>query len=149
MHAGVLILAAALAPADPLPPLDGLTPPEKAEPAFAAEDIRGEWEVVGVRWDGEDRTRLVVGGRWIFTRDWVFIKTAQTSTDSAYRLDRSKPMPEIDEVSEGGNALRGIYTCTGDRLIVAETRRMGGPRPKAFESEPGSGVRLWILRRIK
>jgi uncharacterized protein (TIGR03067 family) len=40
---------------------------------------------------------------------------------------------------------RGIYELSGDRLRIAW--REGGPRPKEFQSEPGSGVTLIELER--
>ena len=41
--------------------------------------------------------------------------------------------------------LHGIYELDGDRLRIAW--RAGGPRPKEFKSEPGSGVTLMELAR--
>jgi hypothetical protein len=54
MNARILILAAALAPADPLAPPDGMTPPERAEPSDPADGIQGERVVVACRLNGKD-----------------------------------------------------------------------------------------------
>jgi hypothetical protein len=67
----------------------------------------------------------------------------------AYRLDRSKPLPEIDLINSDGMVSQGIYACSGDRLVWAERWQSDGPRPTRFTSEAGSNVTLWTLRRVK
>jgi hypothetical protein len=42
---------------------------------------------------------------------------------------------------------RGIYKFDGDQLTLAY--RQGGPPPEKFESKPGSGITLLVLRRAK
>jgi uncharacterized protein (TIGR03067 family) len=153
MHPGVLILAAALAPADALGPADGVTPPEKAELVYG---IEGEWEIVSVLEDGKDITQRFQGGLLVITHDKVKVTLANKNNivELTYRLGRLKPIPEIDMVHPGdmvnpGHVSRGIYDCNGDHLVWAD----GGwdkPRPKVLSSEPGSGVQqLWTLRRVK
>jgi hypothetical protein len=55
----VLLLAAALAPADPVAPFDSGTLPERAE---LVDEIEGEWEVVSILMDGTDREAVVKRG---------------------------------------------------------------------------------------
>jgi uncharacterized protein (TIGR03067 family) len=144
MNTSALLLLATLAPADPVAPFDGMTPPERAE---LVEDIRGEWVVVTFRINGKD-FGCFAGERWTFTGDEATERAPGGPLQFGYRLDRSKPTPEIDLISPGGGVRRGIYVLKGGQLIWADTEQ-DGPRPKSLSSEPGSGVWLLTLRRLK
>jgi uncharacterized protein (TIGR03067 family) len=134
---GVLVLAMTLASADPVAPPDGMTPPEKAE---LVKEIEGEWEVVSVCVDGSDETRNNTG-RWRIN--------GRCLADTQYRLDRLASPSQIGLIGGHGESHCGIYICSGDRLVLAYTLRSDERRPTQFTSEPGSGVVLWTLRRVK
>jgi hypothetical protein len=68
----------------------------------------------------------------------------------AYTLDDTKTPKEITFSARVGirgrvAQLEGVYQLEGDRLTIAYHE--DGPRPKNFESKPGSGVTLLRLKR--
>jgi uncharacterized protein (TIGR03067 family) len=148
MPAAALVLVMTLAAADAPTPPDGVSVVE----AEMVDAIEGEWEVVSLQCSGKDLTEKIKGHRLAFTHDRAKATDANHSrpVEAAYRLDRSKPMPEIDLIGSGGEVIsRGVFACPGDSLVWAESMKSDGPRPKGLSSEAGSGVQLWTLHRVK
>ncbi|MCE5268688.1 MAG: TIGR03067 domain-containing protein, partial [Planctomycetaceae bacterium] len=57
------------------------------------------------------------------------------------------PMPLNNGETPKSQDYPGIYKLEGDRLTIAYHK--GGPRPERFESKPGSGVTLLVLRKAE
>lgn len=116
------------------------------------------WAVVSQIEDGKPLSEETLHGRHCRFARWQFdisdIDTEGVSrarTFGLFILDAAKQPKEItiyaQEVDKrwGRQDLLGIYKLDGDRLTIAY--RQNGPRPEKFESKPGSGVTLLVLRR--
>jgi uncharacterized protein (TIGR03067 family) len=161
MRAGVLILAAALAPADPAAPPDAPTPPEKAELQVDLSSFQGSWTVIGYRRDGHDvPARDCPLTRIIFSRDCVTAEThihGLTTSLGSIRLDPSGSPIALDLITRDGAVNRGICRRDGDVLQIAVRdddsflggSNLAGPRPTDFDEGAGRGVIVWTLRRMR
>jgi hypothetical protein len=125
-----------------------VTPPERAEVSGPADDIQGRREGVSCCVSGIDKSRAFNGRKLFITADKVIFQD-QRDPSPAYRWGHSAWPPQLDGITPDGQVLQGVYVCSGDRLIWAERAKSDGPRPTAFVSEAGSGVRLRVLRRVK
>jgi uncharacterized protein (TIGR03067 family) len=115
--------------------------------------FEGTWrftffEIEGTRLpeDASKNTRLILEGRH-FT-----LRGDATALKGTYKVDLSKKPKQIDvtfaDGPDKGKTVHGIYELDGDTYRVC----MGLPgksRPTAFESKPGSGHVLEVLKREK
>ena len=135
--APLLLLAFALA-------ADDKKPDPKADPAA----LKGIWEVVSTRYDGNEvpsKGRTLVFEKTEFTA-YVGDKRGRTLK---YTLDPTTDPKRIDldKGGEDGKAF-GIYSLEKGELKLCYGEP-GDQRPKAFESKPGGKVFLLVLRRVK
>jgi uncharacterized protein (TIGR03067 family) len=140
-----LLLAAALAVS---------APALKEKPKADADPI-GEWEMQSTTISGrETKTtgRLVYSftkaGKWAIERDG---KELATTLDRRIEFDPKPPLPTIDLITNAASPtarLRGIYKIDGDTLTICGARGTTD-RPTAFESPEGSGITMYVLKRVK
>jgi uncharacterized protein (TIGR03067 family) len=147
MHAGVLMLAVTLAPADASAPPDGPPPPSAVMVSDAGE-LQGEWEIVSCVVGKSDESELFKGDRWRFAgTSAVRIDATQGQEYRAdLRVNPAADTPAIDLTTSRGEVCFGIYRRTGDELIWVMDRG-SGRRLSSFE--PAPSVEVWTLRRVK
>src|SRR5947209_226983 len=114
------------------------------EPA-TVKQIIGSWKCVSATIDGRPLAGDTVGQlRLTMTADrYKTERGDQVLFDSTYTIDTAKQPAQIDMVgTEGdlkGKVAPGIFKLDGDTLTICYVMP-GKERPKAFESEPQSGV---------
>jgi uncharacterized protein (TIGR03067 family) len=130
-------------------------PALKDRPNKAA-DLTGEWVVESSVANGRPRPGGKELQRYVFAADgtWtVYRGERKLNGDRAYRVDVAADPPAItlkyEPAEQDGREALGIYKVDGDTLTLCYTRTGSGRRPTAFESAPGSGVNLIILKRAK
>ncbi len=123
--------------------------PSKEEQAFL-----GNWAVAGVVIDGkavgEQQIRSQTarfGGMYFNFGDFA----AARQFGGVWRLEASSQPKTITLfkiiTAEQREQFRGLYKFDGDRLTIAY--RQGDSPPEKFESKPGSGVTLLVLKRTE
>ena len=135
---------------------------ERYRPPEDEEKTCGQWAVEAQIDDGKAVSKEELDRRTcIFSQDLFSLnfftadrKGGGPLANMSYSLDASKQPKAINffhcEQVEAGNKYEpfpGIYKLDKDRLTIAY--RKGGPRPEKFESQPGSGVTLLVLRRTE
>ena len=121
-----------------------------------------DWGVVGVIDNGESvpaaglhcqifnqGLEIVAGPPSNRLLAWGAFDLEPASTPKAITITPLKQVAERPDRpwSQWTGQLQGIYKLDGDGLTIAY--RKNGPPPAAFESTPGSGVTLMVLRRSK
>jgi uncharacterized protein (TIGR03067 family) len=81
---------------------------------------------------------------------WTASSEGKTAYDELFRLDPTQN-PKVIDFFDTNRATfwRGIYSLQGDTLTVCDRRFEHGERPKEFVSRPGSGLVLFVLKRVK
>lgn len=118
-----------------------------------AENLLGTWLVESYVHDGrEDRRYRSM--RVEFGPDKFTIhRPSAGMTEAAYTIEPTASPSGIDFHPPGSAepACLGVYRLEGDRLTVCHADETvlatGGRRPDGFACPPGSGLRLWLLRR--
>ncbi len=149
------ILAAHVAAPGFDPPLPPNPPAAKAGTVEAKlQGFQGIWVPDSAIFDGtpqekdvtKDRALLIIGARIIAAQ-----KRKEVGT-SFMAVDPGKSPAHFDISYESGLVERitskGIYKFEEDTLTIC-IASPGKDRPTAFKSEPGSGVRLYVLKRSK
>jgi RND family efflux transporter MFP subunit len=125
---------------------------ERYRPSADETAMQGQWSIAESIEDGKPVAPSEVRKRNARFTDWCF----DISDDSAhwwvngvFTLDEAKQPKRIAILPYGGDTKDdvrlGIYKFDGDRLTIAF--RKGGPLPEKFESKPGSGVTLLVLKK--
>ena len=119
-----------------------------------AKSIVGDWSCASAVVDGKPLPEATVKQlRLTLTAErFVTRKGDEVLFDSTYRLDPAAEPKHIEMIGTEGDAAGkpalGIYKLEGDTLKICYTMP-GSPRPRAFESNPGSGAYLVTWTRDK
>jgi len=128
--------------------------PARAEEAKKeGEKFEGTWKAVSAVRDGREapqedveKMTLVVKGH-----DYT-LKVGDQVIEGTHKLNPAKKPKTIDATRkagpEKGQTILGIYELDGDTYKVCFAPP-GKDRPTAFESKPGSGHRLIVMKRSK
>jgi RNA polymerase sigma factor (sigma-70 family) len=132
--------------------------PQGANPKAPAGDdlakLQGTWSVVALEQDGEDVSPIPEPGIVIAGNAWITInpKPSQNPTKvMTFTLDPAREPKTIDVTGVGAEkapVMLGIYRVDGPNLLVCFDPK-GVKRPTEFDTKPGSGHNLAILRRAK
>jgi len=121
-----------------------------------ATDLTGEWVVESSVANGRPRPTGKEPQRYVFAADgtWTIYRgERKLYGNRAYRTDPAADPPAITLKYEAdlqdGSEAQGIYRVNGDTLTLCYTRSGNGRPPTAFESLPGSGFSLIILKRAR
>lgn len=121
----------------------------KADPKADQAALKGKWEVVSAKFDGQDAAS--VKGKIIVFGDGEFAtydddKKGRTLT---FTLDPTTDPKGID-IDRGSDAVKavGIYAIAKDELKICYAEP-GASRPKAFTSAVGEKRYLLALKRLK
>jgi uncharacterized protein (TIGR03067 family) len=109
--------------------------------------ILGMWKFEKAVMDGMD----MPGHKEIrleFKKDKVISHRGGMQDPAEYSLDPSKKPREISIKPKNEPEAEGIYELNGDTLKICLVK-VGGKRPKTFESKAGSDVALIVLKREK
>jgi uncharacterized protein (TIGR03067 family) len=133
-----------------------LAAPALKEPPNKAADLAGEWIAESHVYSGRPRPQGKDPERHVFARDgtWtVYRGERKQPGDRAFRADTTTDPPAItlkfDAAEQDGPESIGIFKVTGNTLTLCYSRAGSTRRPTAFESPPGSGINLIILKRAK
>jgi uncharacterized protein (TIGR03067 family) len=133
-----------------------LAAPALKDPPNKAADLAGEWVAESLVYSGRPRPQGKDPQRHVFARDgtWtVYRGERKLSGDRAYRVDTTTDPPTItlkfDAAEQDGPESVGIFKVVGNTLTLCYGRAGSTRRPTAFESPPGSGINLIILKRAK
>jgi uncharacterized protein (TIGR03067 family) len=118
------------------------------------QDFQGIWRAVSLTDDGRKRTAeevRVTRGRISTDRYTLHLGGCEfhgTITD----VEPGKDRGAVDFVADegqggGGRRFLGLYVLEGDEFTVC-VAPPGKERPTTFECRPGSGHRLYLLRRL-
>ncbi len=130
-----------------------------ARPSPSAEDeirkLQGLWTIVATEANGEE-TVVAAGLKLLITGNTIFqLVPGQDKVDLAetmtFTLDPSTAPHAIDTARPGADpasAVRGIYRIDGGTLVLCAAKA-GAHRPVGFETRPGTGENLVVLRRSK
>jgi len=127
---------------------------ERYRPSEAEKQLQGTWIVESEIVDGEpvsedeNTPRLCT-----FHEDYASIPSRERGGPCPFVLDAAEDPKRItffehasfEDGRRKSNDLHGIYQLDGDRLTIAWCG--GEMRPKRFESRPGTGVTLLVLKR--
>jgi uncharacterized protein (TIGR03067 family) len=121
--------------------------PAVETPKRDKEGLQGTWQVVFQEADGQQGPDEVVKRlRYVFKGDRLTIEPAEPGIgELSYRLDPTTDPKGIDLTFAEGKTLFGIYLLEGDDLRIC----LGQKRPTTFATEPGSGLVLVVLRRVR
>jgi uncharacterized protein (TIGR03067 family) len=140
----VLLLAAALAVS---------APALKEKPKTAETEPTGEWEMHSTTVSGR---QTVINGQLVYTftkeGKWVMRRDGQElGIDRRVEFDAKAAQPTIDLILNpqvATSRYQGIYKVEGDTLTISASRGKA-ERPTTFESPEGSGITLYVLKRVK
>jgi uncharacterized protein (TIGR03067 family) len=148
----------------PQPPPIGAFPqpqPPPRELAIDARRLQGTWSILAREENGQeaepggDSTALIAGNAFVVVWGAKDRPDERSIDADTFILDVGHEPRWIDlaatETEPGRNSGRlrhGIYRVEGSSLLIC-TSAAGLPRPKDFDTTPGSGQRLYILRRKK
>jgi uncharacterized protein (TIGR03067 family) len=142
----VLLLAAALTVS---------APALKEKPKATADEPTGEWEMQSTTVSGR---QSVINGQLVyaFTKEgkWVTRRDGQelaTGLDRRVEFDAKAAQPTIELILNpqvATSRYQGIYKIEGDTLTICASRGKV-ERPTTFESPEGSGITLYVLKRVK
>jgi erythromycin esterase len=128
---------------------------EKSEPLAAEvrkelKRLEGNWEVVSLVQDGDDKPLegTLKGLSVVMTSDQRTLRAGpRVFTQGAYRIDPTARPRRIDvTITQGaqkGQVLEGIYEVDADTLRICLAMK-GGPRPTEMVSKPESGRTLMV-----
>jgi uncharacterized protein (TIGR03067 family) len=133
-----------------------LAAPALKDPPNKAADLAGEWVAESLVYSGRPRPQGKDPQRHVFAHDgtWtVYRGERKQPGDRAYRVDTTTDPPTItlkfDAAEQDGPESVGIFKVVGNTLTLCYGRAGSTRRPTAFESPPGSGINLIILKRAK
>jgi uncharacterized protein (TIGR03067 family) len=114
--------------------------------------VEGSWRCESAIVNGKSLPQEVVQQLHLsLTKDrYKTEKGSQVLFDSSYAIDQSKSPAQINMIgTEGdlkGKQAEGIFSLKENTLTICYTMP-GSPRPKSFESSPGSGAYLVVWTR--
>jgi RNA polymerase sigma factor (sigma-70 family) len=115
------------------------------------EKMQGRWILVDKVVDGEKTD--VAGSDGVNVHDNIMIMPFDEVSPVSFKLDTTKKPKQITLIikSLGTDAkINGIYWVDGDDLqFCFANQGEDAPPPKDFVSKPGSGHKLFILKRLK
>ena len=117
----------------------------------AAEDlerIQGEWSFLSYESDGQSFPRDQLSARLHIQGDrWTVVGGAE-KMEGTFRLDPSTAPKRYQTTGSNGETWLGIYECEGSTLKWCWASP-GKPRPERFETTPGSGQSIAVMRRLE
>jgi uncharacterized protein (TIGR03067 family) len=125
------------------------------EPPTAIPELRGKWMVVEGESSGK---KLKTTGTWEFRDGRLYRKTSKSKTALGtiyqYTTDTSKNPKQIDlrVASATAKVMPGIYQMDGEFLKICYalgTKGDGKPRPTQFQTQPGDGYIMYVLKRTE
>jgi uncharacterized protein (TIGR03067 family) len=117
--------------------------------------LQGTWKFVSDEVDGrklaEWQMKEIEQYTWVFKGGhWTASSDGKIAFDELYRLDPTQFPKVIDFFhTDRGTFWRGIYSLEGDTLTVCDRKFENGGRPREFISRQGSGLVLFVLKRVK
>src|SRR4051794_10955976 len=117
----------------------------------------GEWVVESVTNNGASvgvgnglRYTFAADGEGLIHRDGKELPAAGGTR--GYTVDPKPNPPAVDLVSTrpgaGETRQLGIYKIEGDTLTICWTRAKGGDRPTKFDAPEGSGLTVYVFKRV-
>ena len=144
MHAVVLaVLSSGLVAADVPTPEEATVDDRK--------ELQGDWGVVAVHIDGDDRTNSFCRLVWSYQEDRLIeLQGIVVCDKGTFNLDHSgHPTEIVIHFDDSDRTYRGIYRVHGPWMDLAYVSDGDGPLPTKFISEKGSNVILMTLHRLK
>jgi uncharacterized protein (TIGR03067 family) len=126
----------------------------KREKPKEGEELDGSWLVVSGEADSKPIPEEEVKRKVVVTFDTAKLVLTEAGKEDkvklTFKINESRKPKQIDITPETPKrgVIRGIYEADGDTLKIC----LGDPgkdRPKKFETKPGSGHKLMILKRQK
>ena len=131
--------------------------------ALDVEALQGIWKIVTVERDGkiakeapEGRWKALIRTGEINALRWAWQGPDAPTGDSIYISDiNSTTTPKAANVSHGGpgSFAAAIYALDGDGLNICIGNDEGGgvlgSRPKTFNTAPGDGRVLYVMKRVQ
>ena len=131
--------------------------------ALDVEALQGIWQIVTVERDGkiakeapEGRWKALIRTGEITELHWAWQGPDAPTGDSIYISDiNSTTTPKAANVSHGGpgSFAAAIYALDGDGLNICIGNDEGGgvlgSRPKTFNTAPGDGRVLYVMKRVQ
>jgi len=165
MHIGFWVLFAAAplgaqtAPPTPpviLNPAPAQPAPATAPPAAGAEILDGTWKITALIEDGTQVPDDQI--RWRYAYDGIFTIKGQTVTfrypgtgiqrTVLFVRDTNANPKSIDLLGAEKTGGKGIYTATGDSLVLCIGEPGVNTRPTEFSAKKGSPYVLMMLRKV-
>jgi len=119
------------------------------------ENLAGLWQAVELEANGKRESAEVAKGfRVLIEGDKITFNPDAENRPSRFILDPTNTPKSIDFIPQDGpaNGQRlpvGIYSVEGDRLRLCIDKEVKtGRRPTVFETRPGDGLALMVLKRV-
>jgi uncharacterized protein (TIGR03067 family) len=107
--------------------------------------LQGKWKVTSCTFDGKDVAEEV-GNGWTFDKNKLLVEKA--TEEMTITLNAAKRPKEMEmRVGKAPQPVKGIYEIDGELLKFCYGTKENDRRPERFESKPGSGRLLIILKR--
>lgn len=144
--------------AQPIPPPIFSQPAgQPAAPAAGGESLDGTWKLTALIEDGAQVSDEQI--RWRYANDGVFTIKGQTVSFNypgtnvpravLFVKDASVNPKSIDLIGSDKTGGRGIYTITGDSLVICIGEPGVNARPTEFSAKKGSPYVLMMLRKME
>ena len=115
------------------------------------EKLQGEWAMVSHVADGELDEALVGAVRVVDGKEFVMKRNDRVLRGARIKIDATKQPKWIDitftQGPEKGKVRQGIYVLVGDTQQICYGE-LNGKRPAQFVSNPGTGHRLVVFKRM-
>lgn len=120
-----------------------------AKKADEAKSLDGEWKVVAMTFDGEERPKKALAGLKVVIGDGKLTAYVNDKKGNVSKVTLDSKKKQIDLLREGlDESALGIYELKGDKLKLCYGEP-GKKRPEKIESEAGDRVFLLELERVK
>ena len=118
--------------------------------------LQGDWQVVGMKFQGKDAPKAFVEKLNInanYTADAYTVKKGgETEEKGKYKVDTSKKPHAIDfmiqEGKDKGKTQLGVYKIEGDTFILS-VGEPGTDRPTSVESKAGEKYFVIVMKKAK
>jgi uncharacterized protein (TIGR03067 family) len=123
----------------------------RAEAGSQADDLTGEWEMVGMVYRGTVQDPAEIkGGTIRIEKGKLFLryKEWKKPVERTFDVRPETGTGEIDWTDSGG-LHPGRYELKDGTLKIIFTRLANGPRPTGFDAEKDEDVMMYTLERAK